>query len=47
MASIGFDAASLTYLLIPHSDTDHQGGNQPMKQAAPGAILMCHNLDRP
>lgn len=47
MASIGFDAASLTYLLISHSDTDHQGGNQPMKQAAPGAILMCHNLDRP
>lgn len=47
MASIGFDLASLTYILISHSDMDHQGGNQPMKAATPQALVACHNLDRP
>jgi glyoxylase-like metal-dependent hydrolase (beta-lactamase superfamily II) len=47
MFSIGFDPADLTYVLISHSDIDHQGGNAPMKEAAPQAILMCHELDRP
>jgi glyoxylase-like metal-dependent hydrolase (beta-lactamase superfamily II) len=47
MQKIGFDPKKLTYILISHSDIDHQGGNQPMKQAAPGALLICHNLDRP
>lgn len=46
MESIGFDPKSLTYILISHSDLDHQGGNRPMKTIAPQAILMCHNLDR-
>lgn len=46
MQSIGFDPADLTYIVITHSDLDHQGGNQPMKDAAPNALLMCHNLDR-
>ena len=47
MAQIGFDPARLTYILITHSDVDHQGGNAPMKRAAPNARLLCHNLDRP
>jgi glyoxylase-like metal-dependent hydrolase (beta-lactamase superfamily II) len=47
MHSIGFDPADLTYILISHSDIDHQGGNAPMKEVAPQAILMCHILDRP
>ncbi len=47
MQKIGFNPKRLTYILISHSDLDHQGGNAPMKQAAPQAILMCHNLDRP
>lgn len=47
MQSIGFDPARLTYILITHSDLDHQGGNLPMKQAAPQSLLVCHNLDRP
>jgi glyoxylase-like metal-dependent hydrolase (beta-lactamase superfamily II) len=46
MRQIGFDPAGLTYILISHSDLDHQGGNAPMKRHAPNAILMCHNLDR-
>ena len=45
MASIGLDAAKLTYIVISHSDLDHQGGNRAMKKAAPNAILMCHDLD--
>lgn len=47
MQSIGFDPARLTYIVISHSDLDHQGGNLPMKEAAPQALLMCHKLDRP
>ena len=47
MHSIGFDPARLTYIVISHSDIDHQGGNAPMKAAAPQALLACHNLDRP
>jgi glyoxylase-like metal-dependent hydrolase (beta-lactamase superfamily II) len=47
MESIGFDPRRLTYILISHSDSDHQGGNQRMKEVAPQAVLMCHNLDRP
>jgi glyoxylase-like metal-dependent hydrolase (beta-lactamase superfamily II) len=47
MHEIGFEPADLTYILISHSDLDHQGGDQPMKEIAPQAVLMCHNLDRP
>lgn len=47
MASIGFDPGQLTYVLISHSDLDHQGGNQPMQAAAPQALFVCHILDRP
>lgn len=47
MAKIGVEPARLKYILISHSDLDHQGGNAPMKHAAPQAILMCHTLDRP
>ncbi len=47
MQRIGFDPTRLTYILITHSDVDHQGGNAPMKRAAPDALFLCHNLDRP
>jgi glyoxylase-like metal-dependent hydrolase (beta-lactamase superfamily II) len=46
MASISLDPADLNYILISHSDLDHQGGDAPMKAVAPQAILMCHRLDR-
>ena len=46
MEAIGFDPARLTYILISHSDIDHQGRNEAMKRTAPQAILMCHTLDR-
>lgn len=47
LQAIGFDLRRLTYIVISHSDTDHQGGNAPMKAAAPQALVVCHNLDRP
>lgn len=47
MHRIGFDLSQLRYILITHSDVDHQGGNAPMKRAAPHALLMCHALDKP
>ena len=47
MASIGFAPERLTYILISHSDLDHQGGVAPMKAAAPRATLMAHKLDEP
>jgi glyoxylase-like metal-dependent hydrolase (beta-lactamase superfamily II) len=47
MDSIAFDPKRLSAILITHSDVDHQGGDRPMKQAAPQALMMCHELDRP
>jgi glyoxylase-like metal-dependent hydrolase (beta-lactamase superfamily II) len=47
MAQIGFDPARLTWIAISHSDLDHQGGNAPMRAAAPQARLLCHRLDEP
>jgi glyoxylase-like metal-dependent hydrolase (beta-lactamase superfamily II) len=47
MKQIGFDPAKLTYILITHSDIDHQEGNEAMRAAAPNALFICHNLDRP
>lgn len=47
MNQIGLDTAKLKYIVISHSDLDHQGGCRPMREAAPHAVLMCHNLDQP
>ena len=46
MERIGFDRERLSYIIISHSDLDHQGGNAPMKAAAPNAKMFCHTLDR-
>jgi glyoxylase-like metal-dependent hydrolase (beta-lactamase superfamily II) len=43
--SIGFDPASLDYILISHADVDHFGGNARLRQVAPRAVLACHRLD--
>ena len=40
MERIGFDRERLSYILISHSDLDHQGGNCPMKAATPRAKLL-------
>jgi glyoxylase-like metal-dependent hydrolase (beta-lactamase superfamily II) len=45
LESIGLSPSTLDTIVVSHSDLDHQGGNAPMKAAAPGAILACHRLD--
>src|SRR5260221_8712013 len=47
MQKIGFDPARLDYVLITHSDIDHQEGNPAVRKVAPMSIFMCHNLDKP
>ncbi len=47
MASIGVNPETLDYVLITHSDVDHQGGNDLIRAAAPRARFMAHNLDIP
>lgn len=42
---IGFDPATLDYIVISHADADHFGGNARIRQAAPRAVLACHTLD--
>lgn len=33
-------------VLISHADVDHCGGNRAIRERYPGALLMCHELDR-
>jgi glyoxylase-like metal-dependent hydrolase (beta-lactamase superfamily II) len=47
MKHIGFNPKQLTFIMITHSDIDHQEGNEAIRAAAPNALFMCHNLDRP
>lgn len=46
-SSIGRSVQDLGYVVITHSDWDHQGGNVSLKEIAPQALFMCHELDRP
>lgn len=41
----GFNPADLTYVLITHPDTDHQGGNDPIRERCPRALFLAHDLD--
>ena len=47
MESAGLDLGKLHYVLISHIDFDHTGGNQAIRELAPQATMMCHELDRP
>ena len=47
MEQAGLDIDKLKYVLISHIDFDHTGGNGDLRELAPNAIMMCHELDRP
>jgi glyoxylase-like metal-dependent hydrolase (beta-lactamase superfamily II) len=34
------------FVLISHADNDHVGGNRAFRDAHPGAVFACHELDR-
>lgn len=37
----------IRYVINSHADIDHTGGNMSLREMAPNAIFMCHELDRP
>ncbi|TDE09862.1 MBL fold metallo-hydrolase [Jiangella asiatica] len=44
-AGVGPDR--LRYVLTTHSDYDHMAGNAALREYAPAAAFVCHELDRP
>lgn len=44
---LGIGGERLAYVIVTHSDYDHQGGNHAIKAAFPRAVLCCGRLDRP
>lgn len=47
MQKLGLTPAALDLVFITHSDSDHQGGNDVIRRAAPRAQFACHLLDAP
>jgi glyoxylase-like metal-dependent hydrolase (beta-lactamase superfamily II) len=46
MERAGIALDRLGFVVITHADLDHMGGNAAVKERAPGALLLCHTLDR-
>lgn len=46
LRTAGIDPERIRYVLATHADLDHTGGNGPLLEAAPNALLLCHELDR-
>lgn len=47
LARLGLEPGQLRYVVNSHCDWDHHGGNGAVRDLAPGALLCCHELDRP
>jgi glyoxylase-like metal-dependent hydrolase (beta-lactamase superfamily II) len=45
MERLGLKPGDLDLVFITHSDVDHQGGNDMVREAAPQAQFACHTLD--
>src|SRR5262249_28666449 len=46
LGRIDIGLARLSYVVISHADLDHMGGNAALKEHAPNALFLCHELDR-
>ncbi len=46
LATLGRSLTDLDDVLISHADVDHCGGNRALRDAAPGARLLCGEADR-
>jgi glyoxylase-like metal-dependent hydrolase (beta-lactamase superfamily II) len=46
MQTNDLEPGRVRYIVTSHSDFDHSAGNRSAKDAFPGALLMCHRLDR-
>lgn len=46
LRSIGKRPEDIDIVVCMHSDADHVGGLAALRKAAPGALLMCHELDQ-
>ena len=46
LAGLGFGLDRLDYVLISHADFDHMGGNAAVRELAPHATFLCHEIDR-
>jgi glyoxylase-like metal-dependent hydrolase (beta-lactamase superfamily II) len=46
MAANGLDPERIRHVLVSHADFDHFAGNVSVREAAPHARFMCHDLDR-
>jgi glyoxylase-like metal-dependent hydrolase (beta-lactamase superfamily II) len=47
LEGLGRSLADVDDVLISHADVDHCGGNRTLREAAPGARLLCGEPDRP
>jgi glyoxylase-like metal-dependent hydrolase (beta-lactamase superfamily II) len=47
LESVGLSTRHIRYVLTTHADFDHMGGNASLREIAPDAIFLCHELDRP
>ena len=47
METLGLQPSDLDLVFITHSDSDHQGGNDIVRRAAPKALFAAHWLDAP
>lgn len=47
LTKLGVPPERLLYVINSHADIDHTGGNLALREMAPNAIFMCHELDRP
>jgi glyoxylase-like metal-dependent hydrolase (beta-lactamase superfamily II) len=47
LETVGYEPERIRYVVNSHCDWDHTGGNGAVRELAPDALIMCHELDRP